>query len=219
MELLPHQYRTLGDGTSGEIKDKGSRFIAYARRIAEEDDARAFFLQVKKDHHKASHHCTAFRLGYPEVIERFNDDGEPGGTAGKPILGQIHAFELNYVAIMVVRYYGGVKLGTGGLIQAYRTAAAEALSHGQIIVAEILQHAEVSLDYSCSHYFLDAVKKMHLDVISQHFGERAIFRIALVPDNAEATLLQLKSQTLQLPLEMAQDASDEAWEVTLLGLS
>jgi len=219
MELLPHQYRTLGDVSSGEYKEKGSRFIAYARRVTNEDDARVFFLQIKKDHHKARHHCTAFRLGYPEPIERVNDDGEPGGTAGKPILGQIHAYELNFVAIVVVRYFGGVKLGAGGLIQAYRTAAAEALSNGQIIVAEVLQDVQISLDYSCSHFFLDALKKMDIDIISQQYGERAIFKIALAPENTEAVLLLLKSQTLQLPLEMAQDASDKAWEVTILGIS
>ena len=217
--LAPHEYRTLAGPVNGEYKEKGSRFIAYARKVYTEDEARDFLEEVKKEHHKARHHCSAWRVGGLEKIERANDDGEPSSTAGKPILGQIHSFELENVAIIVVRYFGGIKLGASGLIHAYREAAKEALQGAEIVVEEILRDVRLDLDYNCAHFLLDSAKKRGIPIREMEYTDRARIVIALPPGAVDDILLVLKSETLQMPVEMAAETDSPAWEVTILGLS
>src|SRR5690554_122122 len=125
-------YRTISKPSEGYYKDKGSRFLAYAYPVETEAETRELLMQLKKEHHSARHHCYAWRLGAENPAYRANDDGEPSSTAGRPILGQLLAYDVTNVFIVVVRYFGGTLLGTSGLINAYKAAAADALSNADI---------------------------------------------------------------------------------------
>lgn len=219
MALQNHEYRTLATRSIGEFKEKGSRFIGYAQEVTSEEEARTFIEEVRKIHHKARHHCFGYSIGIQEAIERANDDGEPSGTAGRPILGQIHSFSLSNVCVVVVRYFGGVKLGTGGLIQAYKEAARLSLEEAQIVTREQLRSIMISLDYAHAHFLLDAAKKFDIPVISKEYGERALIKIALPPDQLNEQLLRLKAETLHWPMEMAADEDSEAWDVQILEIN
>jgi len=130
---MQDQYQTIFESSIGEFKDRGSKFIAYAYPVYTEKDWQKHLEEVKKLHFKARHHCYAYRLGLDGNQFRANDDGEPSGTAGRPILGQIDSFGLTNVFVVVVRYFGGTKLGTSGLINAYRESTATAFRNAQII--------------------------------------------------------------------------------------
>jgi uncharacterized YigZ family protein len=126
--LFDDTFTTIAAPAEGSFKDRGSRFLAFAFPVRSEEEIRAHLDVLRKTHHGANHHCYAWRLGADKQRYRANDDGEPSGTAGRPILGQIQSFDLTDVLVVVVRYFGGTLLGAGGLVQAYKTAAHEALS-------------------------------------------------------------------------------------------
>ena len=130
-------YKTLAAPATGEYKEKGSRFIGYAFNVESPDEVKAQLTEVKREHAKARHHCYAYRLGTDGNQHRASDDGEPSGTAGKPILGQIDSFGLTDVLIVVVRYFGGVLLGASGLNHAYKSAARLALASAHLVEKEI----------------------------------------------------------------------------------
>ena len=148
-------YYTLGNYARAEIKVKGSRFIAEAIRVDTVTDADAEIAGIRKREYNATHHCTAYRIGLDGAIFRYNDDGEPNGTAGRPILRQIDALGLTNTLVVVTRYYGGTKLGTGGLLRAYGEAAAAALSDAPI--EENIIRASVRLRFS----YADTSPAMH----------------------------------------------------------
>lgn len=126
-------YRTIEKPVTGLFKDKGSKFLSFAFPVSSEDNIKERINQLKKEYFDARHHCFAYALGIKREIYRVFDDGEPSGTAGKPIFGQIQSHNVTNILIVVVRYFGGTLLGTGGLIHAYKTAAADALQHATII--------------------------------------------------------------------------------------
>lgn len=131
-EEKAHSYRTIAAEAEGLYTEKRSKFIAHALPVTTTEEALALIEEMRKRYYDARHVCWAYRIGKHQIEERANDDGEPSSTAGKPILGQIHSQDLTDILITVTRYFGGVKLGTGGLIVAYRTAAAEALANAEI---------------------------------------------------------------------------------------
>lgn len=131
--LLFQSYRTIAERCEGQFSDKRSKFISFIIPVESEEKAMAELEEIRKQYYDARHACWAYRIGKGEVRERANDDGEPSSTAGKPILGQLVSNDLTDVMAIVVRYFGGVKLGPSGLINAYRTATAEAISAGKII--------------------------------------------------------------------------------------
>ncbi|PLX14682.1 MAG: YigZ family protein, partial [Marinilabiliales bacterium] len=133
MEEFVDQYLTISKPSEGLFKDRGSKFLAFAYPVSSEEEIKAFQEQLRSDYHDARHHCYAYMLGPKKENYRANDDGEPSSTAGKPILGQIRSFDLTNILIVVIRYFGGTKLGVGGLINAYKTAAEEALKNAKII--------------------------------------------------------------------------------------
>ena len=141
------EYKTLQETSQGLYKEKGSKFIAIAAPTGSLDEVRLQLEMLRKQYHDARHHCYAYRLGEEPYEIRYNDDGEPSGTAGKPIFGQIQSFGLTNVLIVVVRYFGGVKLGTGGLIQAYKTAAKDAIENGKIITKIWTGKLEIRFNY------------------------------------------------------------------------
>jgi uncharacterized YigZ family protein len=146
-------WKTVSAPSEGYYKEKGSRFIAYLFPVSNEEEIKIILHKIKKEHHSARHHCYAWRLGAESFKTRANDDGEPGSTAGKPILGQIISHDLTNVLIVVVRYFGGTLLGTSGLINAYRTAAADAIEKSIIEIRDI----EVAYQIVCPYRLLNEI--------------------------------------------------------------
>jgi uncharacterized YigZ family protein len=132
----PDTYKTIETRAKGSYRDRGSRFFAFACPVSNKEEIRSVLDELRKEYHDARHHCYAYMLGADADDYRANDDGEPAGSAGQPILGQIRSKGLSNVLVVVVRYFGGTLLGVGGLIKAYRTAAADALQNARVITAE-----------------------------------------------------------------------------------
>ena len=163
------EYRTIRTATTGILKEKGSKFIAFAHPVQNADEIRGILAKLRREYHDARHHCYAWRLGDEPGEFRQNDDGEPSGTAGKPIYGQILSMELHYILIVVIRYFGGVLLGTGGLIQAYKGAAREALTAAEIITLPVTQVLKIRFDYPLMNEVMKMVKDEELTIVSQDF--------------------------------------------------
>jgi len=153
--------------TESLFKDRGSKFIGYAFYVEKEDDIKERIAEVKKIHYSARHHCYAYRIGAEEIKFRANDDGEPSHSAGDPILGQIVAKDLTNVIVIVVRYFGGVKLGVGGLIQAYKAAAKEVLDLCKIETRTIDKLISVTLEYPELNQIMRFIKENNLKIVEQ----------------------------------------------------
>ncbi|MCH2197905.1 MAG: YigZ family protein [Flavobacteriales bacterium] len=162
-------YLSLKGRSESLYKVKGSKHFGYAFSVRNEDEIKAFLEVVKKEHHAARHHCYAWRLGHDKKRYRANDDGEPSNSAGKPILGQIQSYDLTNVLIVVVRYFGGVKLGVGGLIDAYRTSAREAIEAGSIIELLVEDTIKVDFPYEAMGSVMKILKDYDLEMITHEF--------------------------------------------------
>lgn len=160
-------YQSIDQESQAEFKDRGSRFIAYAAPVSDALSFKTFLQRLKKEHPKAVHHCFAYRLGLDGNQFRSSDDGEPSGTAGKPILGQIDSKGLTDICVVVVRYFGGTLLGVPGLINAYKTTAALALQVVPIIQKPILKNFEIQFDYTQSNDILLLIKQMQGVILQQ----------------------------------------------------
>ena len=160
-------YYTIDKTAVAEYKDKGSKFIAYAFPIKDADDFKARLAELKKEHPKASHHCFAYRLGLDGNNFRVSDDGEPSGTAGKPILGQIDSKQLVNTLVIVVRYFGGTLLGVPGLINAYKTATSLVLQVLPISQRPVEVSYKVDFDYTCMNDVMMIVKQTGCTIIKQ----------------------------------------------------
>ncbi len=162
-------YKTLAAPSEGIYKEKGSRFLAFAYPINSVDEAMQIVAELKKKYHDARHHCYAYRLGLNGEDFRANDDGEPSGTAGRPIHGQLLSFEVTNVLVVVVRYFGGIKLGTSGLIVAYKSATSDALSAAEIVE----RHEEIGLRVTCNYeqltYVLKQIAATEARIVSQNY--------------------------------------------------
>ncbi|HLP92396.1 MAG TPA: YigZ family protein [Saprospiraceae bacterium] len=196
-------YRTLSAASEGEFKDRGSKFLAYAWPVRSEAEALVHLEALRKEHFKARHHCFAWRFGPDGSRFRANDDGEPSGTAGRPILGQIDSFNLTDIVVVVVRYFGGTLLGTSGLIQAYKEAAAEALRHAEIKECLVKDHFLLDFDYALMPDIMNGVKKLELEVLQQSFDDRGQLEIGIRKSETEATLLRFKAQLWKVSEEEA----------------
>ncbi len=179
-------YKTIRR-TSPEVlfKDRGSKFFGYAFPITTEAEAKAFLEQLKKEHHTARHWCYAWQLGPGYTSYRTNDDGEPSNSAGAPIYGQIQSFDLTNVLVVVVRYFGGTKLGVGGLIQAYKTAAQMALSAAEIVERTIDIPFIVTFDYPEMNKVMRIIKEQQLTIDRQEMALRCEFQISVRKNEAE----------------------------------
>lgn len=162
-------YRTISAMSEGYFKDKGSKFMAYAYPVETEEESREILAMLKKEHHSARHHCYAWRIGTEEPAYRANDDGEPSSTAGKPILGQLLSYDVTNILIVVVRYFGGTLLGTSGLINAYKTAASDALNNADIVTKTLEDSFVVSFNYPSMNDIMQIVKQEHLNVTDTRF--------------------------------------------------
>jgi uncharacterized YigZ family protein len=189
--------------------EKGSKFHAYASPIANEAEGMQFIQALKKDHPKARHHCYALRLHPDSSLERANDDGEPSGSAGKPILGQIVKLNLTNVMVVVVRYFGGTQLGIPGLIEAYKTSAADALGQGMITRRTVLSKVKIQMPYDKHPHFLNYCKTAGIPVLYEEFGEKASITIAFHKSTIEEELKSTLRAFSQLDFVTIKDYAEK----------
>lgn len=185
-------YRTIEKEGSAEFKDRGSRFLAFAFPISRVDEFKKRLKALKEEHHKAVHHCFAYRLGFDGNNFRSSDDGEPAGSAGKPILGQIDSKELTNLAVIVVRYFGGTLLGIPGLINAYKTSAALALQVAPIIQKPIEIIYNIEFDYTRMNDVMQIIKKYNCSIIKQDMQLFCTMELGIPQANLELVLIKFK---------------------------
>lgn len=186
-------YHTIIKESVAEYKDRGSRFNAYAFPISSADDFKKRLKELKEEHHKAVHHCFAYRIGNDRNNFRSSDDGEPSGTAGRPILGQIDSKGLTNIAVVVVRYFGGTLLGVPGLINAYKTATSLALQSSSIVERPVLIHYRLQFDYTLLNEVMRIIKKQDCFVLKQDLQLFCRLEIAVPGSNLEICLAQFKN--------------------------
>lgn len=212
------KYKTISKLSTGEFKDRGSKFIAYAFAAYNEKEWQGHLEFVKKEHFKARHHCYGFRLGLDKNNFRANDDGEPSGTAGKPILGQIDSFGLTNIIIIVVRYFGGTKLGTSGLINAYRESARIALQNADIIDKTLDEIYRLTFEYALMSEVMGTIKKLELEIILQDFGNIGIIEISIPKNKVKEKIDLLRAGIAKVRLEELEKVEKiEGLELELLG--
>jgi uncharacterized YigZ family protein len=178
-ECIEDSYSTLAAPSQGIFRSKGSRFLAFAFPVHSEAEIRKHIEEIKKQYFDARHHCYAYKLGLKGDLYRANDDGEPSGTAGKPILGQIDSFGVTYVLVVVVRYFGGVLLGTGGLVEAYKEAAADALQQAEIITGLVYETCEITFPYERMNEVMRLIKDAGLNLIKMESGIHCVLEIKI----------------------------------------
>jgi len=174
--------------------DKGSKFLAYLIPVTSEVEGQAFLNTLKKSHPKARHFCSALRLGPDASIERSNDDGEPSGSAGKPILGQLIKNQLTNVVVVVVRYFGGTKLGIPGLIEAYKSSTAEAIGHAKIIEQSVYAAYQIELKYDLLPSFKNHVLQAGVPLLEELFNETAKLKIGFRSSTANEDLMKMLNE-------------------------
>jgi uncharacterized YigZ family protein len=162
-------YKTIKSSSEGIYKEKGSRFVSIAIPVSNQEVIKTNIDQIRKEHHLARHHCFAYMLGQERLTWRVSDDGEPSGTAGRPILGQINSYGLTNILVVVSRYFGGTLLGVSGLINAYRTAAESAITNVEIIERTIQEFYEITYPYLSMNDVMRILKEEDIDQTDQSF--------------------------------------------------
>lgn len=188
----PDFYFTIERAATAEFKDRGSKFIAYAWPIAVVEDFKAHLESVKKEHPKASHHCFAYRIGLDKNIFRVSDAGEPSGTAGKPILGQIDSKQLTNILVVVVRYFGGTLLGVPGLINAYKTAASLVLQVTPAVQKTVELNYQLQFDYTVVNEIMMVVKQCNCTVLQQEMQLFCSITIGIPKSRIDEAMFRLK---------------------------
>lgn len=214
MASSPDFYSIPAGPSEGEFRDRGSKFLAVLRHVRTEEEALAVQEACRKAHPKSNHHCYAYRIGPGQDRWRANDDGEPSGTAGKPILGQIDKAGISDVMIVVSRYFGGTKLGTSGLINAYREAALAAIEAGDTTVQPLMKDVVLRFGYELMSPVMSALSTLGLEMAEQDFGDTAVVRLSLPRSTVPATVRELKAAIGGVYLEEV----DEEYTVTGLEL-
>jgi uncharacterized YigZ family protein len=187
-------FLTISSASEGLYKEKGSKFLAFAYPVSSEEEVKEKLDVLRKKYFDARHHCYAYRLGAGGERYRANDDGEPANSAGKPILGQLIAHGVTNVLVVVVRYFGGILLGVGGLVQAYKQAAADALSHAKIVTDVLTETWRLAFAYSDMNAVLKIVKDMNLKCSDQDFNMNCTMNVQVQQNLSE----QLKKRLEQV---------------------
>ena len=197
--MVEDQYKTIVEETIGEgyYTEKRSKFLAFAHHIESVDEAKELVIAYRKQYYDARHCCYAYMLGPEQKVFRANDDGEPSSTAGKPILGQIISHELTDVIVFVIRYFGGVKLGTSGLINAYRTAANEALSNASVVVKQVEETIDFDFTYPMMNDVMRVVKEKQPRVIDQKFDNTCSIKLSIRKSEAEQLRMRLSKLSFE----------------------
>lgn len=185
-------YLTIEKESWAEFKDRGSRFLAYAFPVLSADDFKKRLKEIKVEHPKAAHHCFAYRIGADGNNFRSSDDGEPSGSAGRPILGQIDSKQLSNIAVVVVRYFGGTLLGVPGLINAYKTAASFALQLNPIIKKPVLINYRLQFDYTILNDVMRIIKKNDCVILRQELQLFCMIEASIPRSQLELCILQLR---------------------------
>jgi uncharacterized YigZ family protein len=181
------EFLTIASASEGLYRDKGSKFLSFACPVSSEEEVKEKVDFLRKKYFDARHHCYAYRLGASGERYRACDDGEPANSAGKPILGQLLAHGVTNVLVVVVRYFGGILLGVGGLVQAYKQAAADALSHAETVTEEVAETCLLSFGYADMNPVMKALKDMKLDCYEQDFNLTCTMK-AKIPKNLSGQL-------------------------------
>ena len=196
---MEDQYHTISENSVGEgyYTEKRSKLLAFAHHVETVEEVKSIVSAYRKQYYDARHCCYAYMLGPEQKAFRANDDGEPSSTAGKPILGQINSAGLTDILIVVIRYYGGVNLGTGGLIVAYRTAAADAIANATIEVRQVEETIKYDFTYPMMNDVMRIVKEMQPQVVDQQFDNTCSITLRIRKREAE----QLRSRLNKLSFE------------------
>ena len=182
---MTDEFKTISATSEGYYTEKRSKFLAFAHQVENHDEIKLILAGYRKKYYDARHVCYAYMLGAERADFRANDDGEPSSTAGKPILGQINSNELTDILIVVVRYYGGVNLGTSGLIVAYREAAADALAHAEMELRQVEEEVSYTFTYPQMKDVMRIVKDMNPRIISQTYDNTCVIRMAIRKSEAQ----------------------------------
>ena len=194
---MSDEYKTISGTSEGYYTEKRSKFLAFAHHVETVDEVKDIVAGYRKKYYDARHVCYAYMLGAERLEFRANDDGEPSSTAGKPILGQINSNELTNILIVVVRYYGGVNLGTSGLIVAYRESAADAIAHASVETRQVEEIVKYSFAYPQMNDVMRIVKDMNPRIVSQTYDNTCEIVLSIRKSEAE----QLKSKLAKLSFE------------------
>jgi uncharacterized YigZ family protein len=190
--MFDDTYKTIVSITEGIYRDKGSKFIAIAIPVTSENEVKLKIAEIKKQYFDARHHCYAYILGYKKSAYRINDDGEPSGTAGKPIHGQILSKDLTNILIVVVRYFGGVKLGVSGLITAYKEAAKAALECAQIVEKTVNETYLVYVNYELMNKVMQLLKLDFIQIQKQYYDNQYIIEFSIRMREADRIINELR---------------------------
>jgi len=190
--LFDDTYKTIKTTSEGIFRDKGSKFIGYAYPISSENEVRNIISKLKEEHNKARHFCWALRLSPDRSIFKLNDDGEPSGTAGRPILNTLLSSDVTNILVVVVRYFGGTLLGVPGLINAYKTATVEALAVNEIITKTVNDVYEIHFDYLEMNTVMRIIKDEQLIVLNQEFDTKCVVKFEVRKSNLNTVLGKLE---------------------------
>ncbi len=191
--MFDDTYKMLDAPGEGLYKEKGSKFIAFAFTVMSEDDVKKALAEVKKKYFDARHHCYAYMIGPDKSCYRSSDDGEPSGTAGKPILNQILSKDVTNVCVIVVRYFGGIKLGVSGLINAYKTAAREALDNAQIVEKTVNEIYSLEFPYTLMNDVMRIMKEENLEQLNPRFEMVCHLEFSTRKNEAERIVAKFKN--------------------------
>lgn len=191
--LFEDTYKTIEKLSSGVYKEKGSKFLAFAYPVKSDSEVKLLLDQIRKEYYDARHHCYAYVLGYDKSAWRINDDGEPSGTAGRPIYGQIQSYDLTNVLVVVVRYFGGIKLGVSGLINAYKLAAQDALQQAEIIERTINEIYRLEFPYEQINEAMKIVKEFGLQILESSFDTESYIVYKIRRNSAQKVISKSES--------------------------
>jgi len=192
--LFDDTYKTIAQPAEGLFKDKGSKFIAFAWPILSDAELKPILLKLRAEHTRANHFCYAYRLSPDRSVYRVNDDGEPSGTAGRPILNVLLSADLTNILVVVVRYFGGTLLGVPGLINAYKSAAAEAVQAARVIEKTVNDRYELKFDYLVMNDVMRLIKEEQLSVLEQQFDNECTILFEVRKSQLNKVLQRIESQ-------------------------
>jgi len=189
---MKNTYRTIDIKSECLLKEKQSKFYGYAFPISDIESVKSSIDSLKKMHHSARHFCYAYQIGVQDLVYRVNDDGEPRNSAGTPIYGQIQSFDLTNILIVVVRYFGGTKLGVGGLVSAYKVCAKLTIESNTIITKEITIKIQVKFDYLLMNKVMRVIKEHNLEILNQQMHTSCVFELLTTRQNNDIVCDQFK---------------------------
>jgi len=202
--LIDHYY-SIAIPSEGEYKEKGSKFLAYLYPFDHESELEFHINALKSLHPKARHYCFAYKIGVQSEIYRINDDGEPSGTAGKPIMGQLNSHNLTNILCIVIRYFGGTKLGVPGLIKAYKDATSDAIEKAAVVEKFIVEEFLFKVDFEYHGIIMNELKHLDIEVIEQSFSNKANLKVKIRKSQSEQKIKQLKATLLGWDIDEIKD--------------